>query len=910
MAIVINDETLVAYSQCPRKAYNLIYTSEPGQPQEFHQIIEQNRIANSRKFFDVISLSTPDILPYSIENLNKGCKIFTNAALIVDELRVDCDVLTKVSKQNYEPTIIIGSYKINESDKLHLMLIGYMLSKIQGRYAEHGHIVTMGDKPSLIKLQHNQKKLHAVLDPLLKWVKNDSPPAEPPVILNKHCSLCQFRQQCEAKAIQEDNLSRLQGVTPRIIRRYERKGIFTVKQLSYIFKPRKRNKHARRISQSIHKIELQALAIRTERIYLQELPSLTRNETELFFDIESIPDQDTHYLLGLLICQREAVKYQPFWGNGADDEKTIWYALLDLLNQYPDAPIYHYGSYELRTIIKLAKRYKTDSANLSARLINVHKQIHGKVYFPVYSNRLKSVAALVGASWTHPDASGLQSIVWRYKWEKTHDDRYKDTLLKYNEEDCRALKLLVDALYKIQLSADIIPEVDFADRLKQRTTEASEKVISQFNKILEFGHFDCESKKIRFRQEDEIKEPKRDKREICKLAFKKNLEKLERVRHRAKRRVQVPHENICQRCGYEPLSPRKAESRRFIVNLVLTKNGIKKTIAEYYGAKAACPKCKGVYAPPALRKYSTNRVYGHGFRSWQIFQRVALRLPYESIVESAIEHYGEDINVGSTLYSMERFAEYYASTEKKIMEGLLKSPFVHVDETRANIQGGGWYVWVFTDNKHVILKLTDTRETTVVQELLSQYHGILISDFYGGYDTIPCIQQRCWAHLIGNLNEDIRKNPFDMEFEAFILGVRELILPIMEDIQKYGLKKRNLHKFKKKVDNFYTRMIVDKQYKSDLVNTYQKRFARYRESLFTFLEQDGVPWNNNAAERAIRPFAIQRDASTPFQATVLRNYLVMLGIRQTCRFQNKSFFKFLFSERTDLENFQNRSRRR
>jgi hypothetical protein len=66
MAIVINDETLVAYSQCLRKAYNLIYTSEPGQPHEFRQIIEQNRIANSRKFFDVISLSTPDVSTYIV----------------------------------------------------------------------------------------------------------------------------------------------------------------------------------------------------------------------------------------------------------------------------------------------------------------------------------------------------------------------------------------------------------------------------------------------------------------------------------------------------------------------------------------------------------------------------------------------------------------------------------------------------------------------------------------------------------------------------------------------------------------------------------------------------------------------------------------------------------------------------
>jgi hypothetical protein len=47
-----------------------------------------------------------------------------------------------------------------------------------------------------------------------------------------------------------------------------------------------------------------------------------------------------------------------------------------------------------------------------------------------------------------------------------------------------------------------------------------------------------------------------------------------------------------------------------------------------------------------------------------------------------------------------------------------------------------------------------------------------------------------------------------------------------------------------------------------------------------------------------------------FSAPVTHDYLILLGIRQTCRFQGKSFFKFLFSGETDLENFDLRTRRR
>ena len=87
---------------------------------------------------------------------------------------------------------------------------------------------------------------------------------------------------------------------------------------------------------------------------------------------------------------------------------------------------------------------------------------------------------------------------------------------------------------------------------------------------------------------------------------------------------------------------------------------------------------------------------------------------------------------------------------------------------------------------------------------------------------------------------------------------------------------------------------------------YQNRFARYRESLFTFLEHDGVPWHNNTAENAIRHFAIQRDMSNSLSENSVSSYLVLLGIRQTCRFQDKSFFKFLFSAEIDLDKFETR----
>jgi hypothetical protein len=53
-----------------------------------------------------------------------------------------------------------------------------------------------------------------------------------------------------------------------------------------------------------------------------------------------------------------------------------------------------------------------------------------------------------------------------------------------------------------------------------------------------------------------------------------------------------------------------------------------------------------------------------------------------------------------------------------------------------------------------------------MQKLLHGYGGVLVSDFYGGYDSFTCRQQKCLVHLIRDLNDDLWKHPFLTEYEC------------------------------------------------------------------------------------------------------------------------------------------------
>ena len=77
--------------------------------------------------------------------------------------------------------------------------------------------------------------------------------------------------------------------------------------------------------------------------------------------------------------------------------------------------------------------------------------------------------------------------------------------------------------------------------------------------------------------------------------------------------------------------------------------------------------------------------------------------------------------------------------------------------------------------------------------------------------------------------------------------------------------------------------------------------------MFTFLDFDDVPWNNNNAEHAIKAFATMRrviEGTTTEKG--LREFLVLLSVCQTCKYKNVEFLNFLRSGTQDIDDFANK----
>jgi predicted RecB family nuclease len=893
MKHMISLELVEAFSLCPRKAFLLMrgVTASPG-PHDYEAVIREQAEAN-RQARHARLAEGREVVPFSgPAEMAVGREIIADANLTADGLHVRCDFLTKVNessrlgKFSYEPVKVIGTCRATRPDALGLAYQGLVLGEAQGRQPSSGTLVLLDGRTSKVSLAGKYKEVRRIVEALQVW---ESQPVGdiPPVSLNKHCPCCPFRDACLQQAEREDSLSLLDRMTPKLMRKYNDKGIFTVRQLSHIYKPRRSRKKAKRKVR--HSLELQALAIRTGKIHIEHLPELTRSSVELYLDIEGVPDRDFYYLAGLLVCRGGEVEYESFWTDDVTGEDAMWSALVERLAAFPESSVYHYGSYEKKAFDTLAKRHGSGSG-LSERLVNVAASIYGKVYLPVRSNGLKSLGRFLGAVWTDPQASGLQSLVWRYRWEMTRDEWFRQSLLRYNREDCEAVRMLVGRLDQIRQNAASDPTIEFASRPKQFATEIGKAIHGQFEQILKYAEVGSAGRGIHIR-ENVAKEGELKKRgaPIGHQAYQRIIPV------KVGRTVTLPSKRNCPRNHGRLAIEDGQVAERAVIDLVFTRNGCRKMITRYVGKKGYCQICDLHYLPPSLNRLCKHQ-FGHGFQAWTVYQRVVLRLPYR-IITQVMEHlFGVGMSASSVIGFLKYFAAYYAATEASMLQAILKSDFVHVDETKLNIQGIDHYVWVLSDGKHVVFRMTETREDNIVREVLAGYQGVLVSDFYPGYDSMPCRQQKCLVHLIRDINDDLWKAPFDKELETFAVAVQALLVPILTEVDRYGLKAWHLRKFLKDVERFYGNHIIGREYISEPVRTFQKRFDRYRESLFTFLTQDGIPWENNMAERAIRQLAIQRKISGSFYKKAATYYLLLLAISQTCRFQGKSFLKFLLVE--------------
>jgi hypothetical protein len=724
---------------------------------------------------------------------------------------------------------------------------------------------------------------------------------EPPLFYKvAHCSECRFKKDCYKKLIGRDCISLLPAMSPKSMLKYHNKGITTIKQMSHLFKPRRRNAPTARSS---YLWELKALAIREQKTFVIQPPVLTHTATAIYLDFEGTSQEQHIYLLGgLVIHDGIPDEVFSFWSDTKADEQANFNRLFKLLLQYPDAEIYHYGSYETKALKLAAKKspFLKYWPALEKRMVNLLGFLRTHVYPPTYSNGLKDLGDYLDFKWGDPEADGFLSMTWRKQWEETGSNESKDRLLRYNQDDCRALFLVHQWL--IKLASDDRPEnVQYVAQMKKHTPyhlQHNKEFGEDFQLISKASYFEYQRNKVYWRNELKKQTPAASAaRERPKqlgqghMAWRpKNVNEI----------IIMPPLKACPGCGHTKLYySHETKSSVLQTDLKFTPSGIRQHVTEYRSGTAKCAKCRKKTRNKALRIMH----YGDNLFALVLDYYVNFHVSNEMISKLIEEHYHIWISpMYLVMYKNRWWNKTWASVAIYIKSIVLNSPVIHIDETTVKLSKESGYVWVFATTHTVYYHYASSREVGFLQEWLRDYRGIIVSDFYPGYETLNVKGQKCLIHLIRDLNDDLFKNQFDPEYNRLVPAFNKLLRRIIETVDKHGLKRTHLHKHIKHTAHFYSEF-VDCDYTSEIAQKYAKRFKRHWKQLWTFLDEDNVPWNNNNAEAAVKAFAQhRRGVKGQMHVRGITEYLQMLTVAQTCRYRNISFLGFLQKKKGLWEN--------
>lgn len=300
-------------------------------------------------------------------------------------------------------------------------------------------------------------------------------------------------------------------------------------------------------------------------------------------------------------------------------------------------------------------------------------------------------------------------------------------------------------------------------------------------------------------------------------------------------------------------------------------------IVEHRVRRGWCSACRQWReAPLDLRGQVLGRQgrLGVGLAALVAHLRTALRLPLRTIQRYLADLHGLRISVGELVRLLQQVAEAASPTVEQIRARVRQRAVVHADETSWRESGRNGYAWlVATPEGERYVVYRPSRAGAVINELLGEaFGGVLVSDFYGGYNDTPGGQhQRCWVHLVRDLRA--LRDAFAADLTCRGMEVRAwvgAVLAVWRQIKRARAPGPAGARFtREQREMAAARLQLDLQalgaqfveQRDHPCHALAWRLWHFQGELLTCVRRPEVPADNNAAERAIRPLVIMRKIS-------------------------------------------------
>jgi transposase-like protein len=272
-----------------------------------------------------------------------------------------------------------------------------------------------------------------------------------------------------------------------------------------------------------------------------------------------------------------------------------------------------------------------------------------------------------------------------------------------------------------------------------------------------------------------------------------------------------------------------------------------------------------------------------------------MRLSRPRIREFLHDWLGITLSVGSINKAIHESGRAAMPLENELLEEVLKSELLHVDETPWQQQGNLLWLWVFISSSVVAFWISN-RSGELINRILGNnaYQGRLMSDGYRVYRQF-LKRLRCWAHLVRKARGLMEA--YDKETQAFGKETLDFLNGLIAAIKNARETPPDTPLSKIYQDQLISYRQACEKMKS---STHEKARALAVEMLndwdviFTVLDHPHLPLTNNEAERALRHWVILRRISYGTRTEQgSRVFAILASVIETCRIRKQCPWRYL-----------------
>lgn len=362
-------------------------------------------------------------------------------------------------------------------------------------------------------------------------------------------------------------------------------------------------------------------------------------------------------------------------------------------------------------------------------------------------------------------------------------------------------------------------------------------------------------------------------------------------------RVHELYPTHCRRCG-APLDPHAVVGKAR-VHQVTEIAGDGHEVDEYRRHQLRCGRCRRT-TRAELPKGVPDSAFGPRLMATAVTLVVAYRLSRRQTQQALKEFWGVHISLGAIHRCEQRLSEAAARAVARVRKALRQQPTVHMDET-------GWrkgterpWLWTLSTPELSSFWIAPRRDSRTALRLLHDFEGILCSDDYSAYNSVPLERrQLCWAHRLRDFRR-LADYPYEQSTSRLghvLLRITRHLFWALNRARDGAISaevfRRRAHRLRKRLQRVCRWALTAtprherRKYRALLART---------DALWRFVDHDGVEPTNNCAERALRHAVIWRRISYGHRGIAGRLFVErMLTVVQTLRAQGRSVLRWMLA---------------